>query len=92
MWHPSFCLLKSELLFEFLDDLNVRRKPIDVPQVIGIEPFHVLVGMLFELPRKDISQVALHRQVERLVIMFNRAQIVEITDRDLELFLNLAHD
>ena len=48
--------------------------------------------MLFELPRKNGSQVALHRQVERLVIVFDRAQIVEVTDRDLELFLNLAHD
>lgn len=50
------------------------------------------MGVLFELARKDSCQVALHRQVERLVIMLNRAQIIEISDRDLEFFLNLAHD
>ena len=92
MWRPTPFLLKSELFFELLNDFNVCRKPIDIPQVIGIKPFHILVSVLFELPRKDGSQVAPHRQVKRRVIVFNRAKIVEVTDRDLELFLNLAHD
>ena len=47
--------VKSEFLFELPNDFNVRRKPIDIPQVVGIEPLHVLVSVLFELPRKDGS-------------------------------------
>ena len=78
---PAPFLLKPEFLFKLPNDFNVSRKPIDIPQVIGIEPLHVLVSVLFELPGKDVSQVTLHRQVERLVIVFDRAKIVEVTDR-----------
>lgn len=77
MWRPTLFYLSpsffSSSFFELLNNFNVCRKPIDIPQVIGIKPFHILVSMLFELPRKDSSQVALHRQVERLVIMLDRA-------------------
>lgn len=44
---PAPFLHKPEFLFEFPNDFNVRRKPIDIPQVIGIEPLHVLVSVLF---------------------------------------------
>lgn len=44
---PAPFLLKPEFLFKLPNDFNVRRKPIDIPQVIGIEPLHVLVSVLF---------------------------------------------
>lgn len=85
-------LADTGLFQKLLDDFDVSGEPVNVPDLFDVEPAHIFVRMLLEFARFDFCEIALHREVERFIVMLDGAEILEVTDGDLEFFFNFAND
>ena len=66
----------SEVLFEFLDNFNIGRQPIDGVKFVAGEPLHGFMLDQFDLALRDARQEAVHREVEiRVVVVLSLIHI-----------------